>query len=152
MSANHPVDDDCDFCRIARGEEPAEVVCEGRDWLAFFPLNPATPGHTLVIPRAHIVDLWHADPTLGAELMAAVIKVGRAIHAALAPEGMNLITSAGAAAEQSVFHLHLHVVPRWSKDGFGQIWPTDRRYEDMSLEGVADRIRLACTDDETTDH
>lgn len=151
MSANHPVDDDCEFCRIARGAEPAEVVCEGRDWLAFFPLNPATPGHTLVIPKAHVVDLWHVDPTLGAELMAAVIKVGRAINAALSPDGMNLITSAGKAAEQTVFHLHLHVVPRWSKDGFGQIWPTDKRYEDMSLEGIADRIRHVCDDGEAVD-
>lgn len=151
MSATRLIDDDCHFCRIARGVEPAEIVCEGHDWLAFFPLHPATPGHTLVIPRAHVVDLWHADPMLGTELMAAVIKVGRAIDTALVPEGMNLITSAGTAAEQTVFHLHLHVVPRWSKDGFGRIWPTGRQYEDTSLEGIADRIRQACNGGETTD-
>lgn len=150
MALNGPADNDCDFCRIARGEEQADVVCEGRDWLAFFPLHPATPGHTLVIPKAHVADLWQVDPALGGDLMAAVVRVGRAIDAALAPEGMNLITSAGTAAEQTVFHLHLHVVPRWSKDGFGRIWPTEKRYEDTSLEGVADRIRRAYEDDETT--
>jgi histidine triad (HIT) family protein len=57
---------------------------------------------------------------------------------------MNLITSAGSAAEQTVFHLHLHVVPRWRRDGFGDIWPTDRSYTDPALDEVAKRIRDAC--------
>jgi histidine triad (HIT) family protein len=138
---------ECEFCAIARGDDrSAEVVCEGKSWVAFFPLNPATPGHTLVIPRRHLADLWRADATLAAELMAAVIKVGHAIDAALAPEGMNLITSAGETAEQSVFHLHLHVVPRWRRDGFDRIWPPDNRYEDADLGDVATRIRRECSD------
>jgi histidine triad (HIT) family protein len=136
---------DCDFCRIVRGEDTSVGVgCEAGSWLAFFPLNPATPGHTLVIPRVHVSDLWQVEPAQGSELMAAAIKVGNAIDSALAPEGMNLITSAGATAEQTVFHLHLHIVPRWRMDGFGQIWPTDRQYENTKLDNVADRIRVAC--------
>lgn len=135
----------CDFCAIARGDDKnVEVVCEGKTWIAFFPLNPATPGHTLIIPREHVTDLWQADPGLGADLMGAVIRVGRAITASLQPEGMNLISSAGTAAEQSVFHLHLHVVPRWRRDGFGDIWPPAKQYQDAQLENVADRIRAAC--------
>jgi histidine triad (HIT) family protein len=137
----------CDFCSIARDEDDSvEVVCAGESWIAFFPLNPATPGHTLVIPRAHVADLWQVEPTQGAELMAAVIKVGRAIESALAPEGMNLITSAGDVAEQTVFHLHMHLVPRWHQDGFGRIWPEGRRYENAKLGDMASRIRRACTD------
>lgn len=135
----------CDFCAIARGEDRSvEVVCEGESWIAFFPLDPATPGHTLVVPRAHVVDLWEVEPPLAADLIAAVVRVGRAIGASLKPEGMNLITSAGKAAEQTVFHLHLHVVPRWQRDGFGQIWPIEGKFEDADLEDVADRIREAC--------
>ena len=135
----------CDFCAIARGEDRSvEVVCEDRNWIAFFPLDPATPGHTLVVPRVHVVDLWEVEPCLAGELMAAVIRVGRAVGAALKPEGMNLITSAGKAAEQTVFHLHFHVVPRWQRDGFGRIWPGERKFEDATLENVADRIREAC--------
>jgi iron complex transport system ATP-binding protein len=88
--------------------------------------------------------LGRVEPPLGANLMAAVIRVGRAIGASLKPEGMNLITSAGKVAEQSVFHLHLHVVPRWQRDGFGQIWPVEGKFEDADLEDVADRIREAC--------
>jgi histidine triad (HIT) family protein len=141
----------CEFCAIARGEDRSvEVVCEGGGWLAFFPLNPATPGHTLVIPRTHLSDLWEVDPPLDAELMTAVIRVGRSIDAALSPEGMNLITSAGKAAEQTVFHLHFHIVPRWHRDGFGRIWPTEHRYEDADLNDVADRIREACSEREGT--
>jgi len=141
------VDSDCEFCAIVRGDDPSvEVVCEGERWLAFFPLSPATPGHTLVIPRAHVADLWQVDPMLGNDLMVAVIRVGRAIETSLSPEGMNLITSAGETAEQTVFHLHLHLVPRWHRDGFGRIWPIEDKYEDADLENVASRIRGACSD------
>jgi len=137
---------DCEFCAIVRGDDHSvEVVCEEESWMAFFPLNPATPGHTLVIPRVHVADLWKLDPPLGADLMAAVIRVGRAIEEALTPEGLNLITSAGETAEQTVFHLHLHLVPRWHRDGFGRIWPVEGKYEDADMEDVANRIRTACS-------
>ena len=143
MTKQEPAD--CPFCAIARGEDKSvEVICEGSSWIAFFPLDPATPGHTLVIPRAHVANLWDVDASLGGELMHGVIRVGRAVQEAIAPEGMNLITSDGEAAEQTVFHLHLHVVPRWHRDGFGRIWPREDRYDDDSLDGVADRIRKAC--------
>ena len=140
-------DSDCEFCAIARGDDRSvEVVCEGESWIAFFPLSPVTPGHTLVVPRAHVADLWQLNPPLAADLMVAVIRVGRAINQALMPEGMNLITSAGETAEQTVFHLHLHLVPRWHRDGFGRIWPIEGKYEDADLENVASRIREACSD------
>lgn len=137
----------CEFCAIARGEDhSANVVCEADDWVAFFPTEPATPGHTMVIPRVHVPDLWALDdPALGAEVMAAVIRVGRAIQAAVQPEGLNLISSAGAVAEQTVFHMHLHVVPRWRRDGFDAIWaPATQQIDDESRERLAVRIREAC--------
>jgi len=147
MMSAPDVEPNCEFCAIARGDDRSvEVVCEGESWLAFFPLSPATPGHTLVVPRAHVADLWQIDPPLGADLMAAVIRVGRAIDQALTPEGMNLIASAGETAEQTVFHLHLHLVPRWHRDGFGPIWPVEGKYEDADLGDVASRIREACSD------
>jgi histidine triad (HIT) family protein len=139
------IEQECDFCAIARGEDKSvEVVCESVSWIAFFPLEPATPGHTLVIPRVHVKDLWEADAGLASDLTAGAIRVGRAINTALKPDGMNLITSAGSAAEQTMFHLHLHVVPRWRNDGFGHIWPTDSKYENADLDNVAERIREAC--------
>ena len=83
---------------------------------------------------------------LGGELMTAVIRVGQAIERVLHPEGMNLITSAGQTAEQTVFHLHLHIVPRWRRDGFGRIWPVEGRFDDAILEDIAGAIRNACAD------
>lgn len=139
-------DPDCEFCAIAHGKQnDTEVIWQGDDWLAFFPLGPATPGHTLVIPREHVADLWAVEHPLNGTLAAASIRVGRAINAALRPDGMNLITSAGVAAEQTVFHLHLHVVPRWSGDAFGPIWPhgDSSAYSDQDLAARARRIREA---------
>jgi histidine triad (HIT) family protein len=134
---------DCPFCGIAKGDDPAELLVETDEWLAFFPLEPATVGHTLVIPRTHVTDLWEAPPELAALLTAAAIDVGRAIDAALHPDGMNLITSAGKTAEQTVFHLHLHLVPRWSDDGFGRIWPREGTPETDALAAAAQSIRTA---------
>jgi histidine triad (HIT) family protein len=141
----HAYREGCPFCIIARGEgRNVEIVCREASWLAFFPLEPATPGHTLIIPLTHVEDLWQADTSLAADLMVGVERVGHAIERALAPHGLNLITSAGSAAEQTVFHLHLHVVPRWQQDGFGQIWPTGSRYENAALGDAAARVREAC--------
>lgn len=134
---------ECAFCAIARGDDRSvNVVSEADDWIAFFPTNPATPGHTLIIPRRHVIDLWEVEPELAAELMKAVVRVGRAIDQSLKPEGMNLITSAGKVAEQTIFHLHLHVVPRWHRDDFGRIWPIEgKTFQDRDLEKIADQIR-----------
>lgn len=142
-SAGDP--DACAFCAIAQGvDDSAEIICEAEDWVAFFPLKPATAGHTLVIPRVHVPDLWSVEPALGGELMKGLIRVGRAIDKALTPDGMNLITSSGAVAEQTIFHLHLHVVPRYRDDAIGEIWPPKRDLPGIDLEGIADRVREAC--------
>jgi diadenosine tetraphosphate (Ap4A) HIT family hydrolase len=139
---------DCPFCAIARGENRSTIiVCEGETWVAFFPLKPATAGHTLLIPRRHVPDLWSVDPALAAELMNAAVRVGRAIETALTPDGMNLITSSGAEAEQTIYHLHLHLLPRYRDDGFDDIWPPKRDLPGLDLEGIADRIRDACRSD-----
>jgi histidine triad (HIT) family protein len=135
---------DCAFCRIARGEDSsAQVVAQGKRWIAFFPVKPATVGHTLVIPRRHVPDLWSADSALAADLMWAVVEVGRALQVAIEPEGMNLISSAGPAAEQTVFHLHLHVVPRWHDDQIDPIWPPRSSRLRTIPAGMADKVRSA---------
>lgn len=119
------------------------MIQEEATWVAFFPLTPATAGHTLVIPRLHVTNLWDAPHEVAADLMDAVVRVGRAIRNALSPAGMNLITSSGAEAEQTVYHVHLHVVPRYPNDGFGEIWPPKQELPGVDLEGVADRVRQA---------
>jgi histidine triad (HIT) family protein len=136
---------ECSFCRIARGEEEANIVCESEQCLAFLPEMPATPGHTLVIPRGHVQNVFLADRALGGHLMSLVLRVGAALEEILHPEGMNLISSAGSAAAQSVPHLHLHVVPRWAHDAIGDIWPPKKPMDARLEDELANRIREACT-------
>jgi histidine triad (HIT) family protein len=139
------MDPDCEFCQIVRGERPARVVADSADALAFFPLRPVCPGHTIIVPKTHVRDLWVAGSLPSAGLMQAVIRVGHAINMALRPDGMNLISSAGQAASQTVFHLHLHVVPRWAGDRLGNIWPPSPPLTDEAKDETAAAIRAAYT-------
>lgn len=135
------VDPACEFCRIIRGSNPARVVYATDKVLAFLPVHPAALGHTLVIPKKHIPDLWALDDELAAYLMKAVLHVSKAVKAAMKPEGLNIIESTGRAASQTVFHLHVHVVPRWQNDRIGQIWPEEKAtYSAREMDDVADRI------------
>ena len=135
---------DCAFCRIAKGETDTTVVCESDESIAFFPENPATPGHTLVIPRKHVQHFLMMDPRLSENLMSMVVRVGRALESTVKPEGMNLISSAGTAATQTVPHLHLHVVPRWSSDAIGEIWPPKEPMGEALEDDLGERVRAAC--------
>ena len=134
-------DPDCEFCAIANGRHGDTVVIwEEPAWLAFFPIKPATRGHTLIVPREHVLDLWEAPVRVAEQLTAASARMGHALRSTLEPDGLNLITSSGEAAEQSVFHLHLHVVPRWNHDAFGEIWPAESP-QFPGLEDAATMIR-----------
>jgi histidine triad (HIT) family protein len=113
----------CDFCQIVAEEEPARMVMRADQVVAFFPLQPATVGHTLVVPTSHIPDIWALDDDTAATLAHATMRVARAAGEALSPDGLNIIQSNGSAATQTVQHLHVHVVPRWVGDAMGPIWP-----------------------------
>lgn len=104
------------------GEGPARVVYRDDHAVAFFPLRPATFGHTLVVPRRHIPDIWELPEQTAAHLSRTVLRVAAALHAAVAPDGLNIIQSSGAAATQTIPHLHAHLVPRWAADAMGPIW------------------------------
>jgi histidine triad (HIT) family protein len=135
---------ECPFCLIARGvAQDTAVVGGADDWVAFFPLHPATRGHTLIIPREHVPDLWSADLQLAGSLAKAAVQVGQALQSALSPDGMNLITSSGQAAEQTIFHFHLHVLPRWETDAIGPIWPSQEEGDARADPELRQRIRLA---------
>jgi histidine triad (HIT) family protein len=87
--------------------------------MAFMDVNPATPGHVLVVPRIHVAGLWDLPEDLARELMAATWRAARAIRRVLRPEGLNLRHSTGLVAGQDVFHTHLHLVPRYQGDTLG---------------------------------
>ncbi len=108
--------DECIFCRIVEGELPARKVREDERTLAFMDIAPWTRGHTLVVPKAHAVDLGE----IGEADLAAVAAMAKSIallqKERLGAEGVNLLNSFGAAAWQTVFHFHLHVIPRYPDD------------------------------------
>jgi len=114
----------CPFCDIVSGASAVDVVHETAHTLAFTPRGPATEGHTLVIPKVHATNLWKLPADLVAPLFEAVREVGDLLWDEYLPDGMNVIHSAGAAATQTVFHLHVHLVPRYAAgDRMGPIWP-----------------------------
>ena len=141
---------DCVFCRIIAGDEPAKIVHETARTLAFLPLHPAATGHTLVVPKDHLVDLYDLDHDLAGPLLAAATTIAGALRDAWRPDGMNLINSTGRAATQTVPHLHLHLVPRWHGDNFGGIWPAARPCRDEDREEVAELIRSALSRSDAT--
>jgi histidine triad (HIT) family protein len=132
----------CAFCDIVANPSRARVICEDAHTMAFFPRAPATRGHTLVVPRTHVADLWAMDDTGAQLLMRTVLTVGRALRAVLEPAGMNVINSAGATASQTVFHTHVHLVPRWPGDAMGAIWPPRGAgfRDDAELDRLARRL------------
>lgn len=138
--------ENCDFCRIARGTLEARIVYNTDTILAFLPLTPAAKGHTLVVPRSHVRDFLDLEQPLASELTSAVLKVAAGVQHFLQPPGMNLITSSGPAATQTVFHLHVHVLPRWNDDAFELAWPSHSTWSDEALDDVARQLRLLLKD------
>ncbi|MFO1362787.1 MAG: HIT family protein [Burkholderiales bacterium] len=115
--------DNCVFCKIVARQIPANVVFEDEHTIAFMDIGSVNPGHMLVACKAHVENVFGLDDTLAAAVMRTTARVARALRAALAPEGVNLFQANGAAAEQTVFHFHVHVLPRRAGDGMKLVWP-----------------------------
>lgn len=114
--------DDCVFCAIVAGTAPAWRVYEDAVCLAFLDVAPATRGHTLVVPRAHVADALAMDEHTAAALAVAAHRVAHLLRDRLAPAGMTVLQSNGRAAGQDVLHAHLHVVPRHADDALVPPW------------------------------
>lgn len=110
------------FCRIVEGTSPARVVHEGELTLAFLDINPAGRGHTLVIPRSHLRTLAGTPPHVAGAVFAAASDVARLIQERLAPDGLTVLQANEAAGWQEVFHLHVHLIPRWEGDRLARPW------------------------------
>jgi histidine triad (HIT) family protein len=135
----------CEFCLISTRQAEAEILYEDAENLAFFPLRPATFGHTLVIPKKHARDMFEISREAYNSLSSSVWTVTQALNRALHPAGLNTISSTGHVATQTIFHLHVHLVPRWPDDHMGPIWPQATDEAQRDLEGLAQRIRAAVT-------
>jgi histidine triad (HIT) family protein len=117
---------DCVFCRIVAGEEEASVVNEDERTITFMDIQPVVQGHMLVVPRVHAARLADVDAEDGAQLFRVGQLAAAALYASsLRSEGVNFFVADGEAAGQDVFHVHLHVIPRFAGDGFGLRFPDD---------------------------
>jgi histidine triad (HIT) family protein len=115
-------DPDCIFCKIATGDMPATIVDEDERTIAFMDIAPATRGHALVIPRAHAPDLLSVDAQDLQAVAVASQRLAARAKERLAADGINLLNSCGAAAWQTVFHFHVHVIPRYRDDPLRLPW------------------------------
>jgi diadenosine tetraphosphate (Ap4A) HIT family hydrolase len=108
----------CEFCEIVAGRSPASVVYRDEDCIVFMDLRPVTAGHLLVVPIEHATHLADLDPAEGQALFALAQRLAAAIrHSTLKPAGINVHLADGEAAGQEIFHVHLHVIPRYRGDG-----------------------------------
>jgi histidine triad (HIT) family protein len=130
-----PRDPDCIFCKIVAGELPATIVDEDEHTIAFMDINPATRGHALVIPRAHATDLLSLPLEDLDACMRGAQRLAHRMKEALGADGINVLNSCGPAAWQTVFHFHLHVVPRYDHDPLQLPW--------VPAEGDMDEIANA---------
>ena len=137
--------EECVFCEIARGTQPASIVWEDALTLAFMDRRQFHAGHTLVIPRRHLGDVRELDYATGAALMAAVARITRAVGAAFPNEGLSVWHSIGTAAGQEVPHLHIHVHPRRVDDGLLRVYPSLAPEPDPATrDAYAETVRSCC--------
>jgi histidine triad (HIT) family protein len=137
---------DCLFCGIVAGDVPAQIVDSDEHTLAFMDINPATRGHALVIPRAHSADITEILPEdLERTTIAAQRLVAR-MERTLAPDGFNVLNACRPAAWQTVFHFHLHVIPRYAGDGWTVVpepLERERSLLDSDARAVKDALASA---------
>jgi histidine triad (HIT) family protein len=132
------ITDDCIFCKIVAREIPAQIVDEDEQTLAFMDISPATRGHLLVIPKKHATDLWEIEPEQLKAVAAAAQRMALRVRDRLGADGVNLINSCGSAAWQTVFHFHIHVIPRYAGDPLKLPW--------VPTPGDMDAIAAAATE------
>jgi histidine triad (HIT) family protein len=137
-------DSNCIFCKIVAGTIPCFKLYEDAKTLAFLDINPINPGHALVIPKNHSANLYDsADDDLAA-VMSTTRRVAAAVDQAVQPFGLNLLQANGPGAAQSVFHFHMHIIPRLKDDGLTMNWhlkPGDKAALALMAEQVKSRLK-----------
>lgn len=133
---------DCIFCKIVNGEIPGAKVFENEHVMAFLDISQVTKGHTLVIPKVHKENLYELTPEIASEVFKVAPEIANAIKEAFHPVGLNVLNNNGEKAGQSVFHFHMHLIPRYGEgDGFGAVWKSNQsNYNPDDLKKIADSI------------
>jgi histidine triad (HIT) family protein len=133
--------DDCVFCKIIAGELPAAVVYRDDTVMAFMSLQQLTQGHTLVIPIQHVKNIYELPDELAGPLLSTAARVARAVKREFKPDGVWVSQFNEPAAGQSVFHYHLHVIPRYLSDGILRNFSLPAPSDGATLQALAERVR-----------
>ena len=131
---------DCIFCKIVAGQIPSTRVFEDEHTVAFLDIGHVNPGHTLVAVKKHAANLYELDEAQAGAVARATVKISKALRAAFQPEGLSVYQANGKAAGQTVFHYHVHLLPRHEADGMELTWPVKNPPREK-LEGYAEKIR-----------
>lgn len=134
--------DDCIFCKIANGEIPATEICENEGFRVILDLGPASKGHALVLPKEHYRDITELPEKAAGEAFSLAGKVGKAMQLGLGAAGFNIVQNNGVVAGQTVFHFHIHVIPRYEGSPEMVAW-TPGKAEAEELKATAESIRKA---------
>ena len=133
---------ECIFCKIIASDIPATVVWEDELTIAFMDIGSVNPGHALVAAKPHVENIFSLDQRLAAAVFQTTAKIAQALKLAFAPQGMTLYQANGSAAGQTVYHFHIHVVPRYDGDGMNLAWPV-KNPPRSAIEEAAAKIRAA---------
>jgi histidine triad (HIT) family protein len=133
---------DCIFCKIVNGEIPAAKLFENEHVMAFLDISQVTKGHTLVIPKVHKENLFELTPDIAKNLFESVPAIANALKEEYKPLGLNLVNNNGEQAGQTVYHFHMHLIPRYGQgDGFGAVWKSNTSdYTPQTLKEMAANI------------
>ncbi len=132
----------CVFCKIVSGEIPSHKVYEDEEFLAFLDIGPINKGHLLVIPKKHYPTLLDMPEEEAGKLYKLVHKLAKVVKEALNADGLNIINNIGSASGQEVFHVHVHIIPRFYDDGMKFGW-RKLPYEEGEMEEYAEKIKKA---------
>ena len=136
------MDQNCIFCKIIQGEIPSAKVYEDEEVFAFLDISQVTKGHTLIIPKKHVENIYETNEEIASSLFARVPKIANALKKAYQPAGINILNNNGKAAGQTVFHIHIHLIPRYDEsDGYDAKWVTNNEaYTPEDLAEIAQKI------------
>lgn len=132
--------DDCIFCKIAAGEIPSRKIYEDKDLIAIMDLNPTSKGHSLIIPKEHCTNIYDIDEDIAAKVMKTAKKLATKITVALNCDGFNLLQNNGETAGQTMFHFHMHLIPRYKDADNNMLKFTSVSFSDEEMDAIRDQI------------
>ena len=132
--------DDCIFCKIAADEIPSRKIYEDKDLIAIMDLNPTSKGHSLIIPKEHCTNIYDIDEDIAAKVMKTAKKLATKMTVALNCDGFNLLQNNGETAGQTMFHFHMHLIPRYKDADNNMLKFTSVSFSDEEMDAIRDQI------------